>query len=94
MQIICSIIILLFINGCYLITAFNMESIIAASSDEEDGNIVSTLDPNRDKDRDIDLADLLDLDIFDFDIDELIDSREASDRLATDIRSVGDQTIS
>jgi hypothetical protein len=67
MQTFCSLVTLLFINGACLSLSFNMESLLEQSSEDDTEEIVSMLDYTTS----FDLTDLLDLDIFDFDVDEL-----------------------
>ena len=87
MHIFCSTIVLIFINGCYAIACFNMESIVAPNSDEE---IAATISP-ADLSSDLDLADLLDLDIFDFDVDELTERNDERRRLSTHLHRTEDR---
>jgi hypothetical protein len=72
MQIVCSAIVLIFMNWCYLLISFNLESIVAQRSEEESAAEIYPSDASSE----IELADLLDLDIFDFDVDELADREE------------------
>jgi hypothetical protein len=73
MQIIC-LITLIFMNGAYLFVSFNMESMIPDERDEqtESALVISTGGV------DFDPADVLDLDIFDFDVEELGNSGQGS----------------
>ena len=84
MQIVCSAIVLILMNGCYFITAFNLESLVAHNDEAETTEFVSSSNPSSE----IELADLLDLDILDFNLDELVDSNEERERLATNLRHV------
>ena len=85
MQSMCSAIVLILMNSCYFITAFNLESLVAHSGDDEQTTeFVSSSGSSSE----IELADLLDLDILDFDLDELVDSNEKRERLATSLRHV------
>jgi hypothetical protein len=67
MQIFCSLVTLMFINGACLSISFNMESVLEQSIEDDTTEIVLMVDYSAN----FDLADLLDLDIFDFDVDEL-----------------------
>lgn len=67
MQIFCSIITLMFINGACLSISFNMESVLEQSTEDETEELVLISDYSAS----FDLTDLLDLDIFDLDVDEL-----------------------
>jgi hypothetical protein len=67
MQIFCSIITLMLINVSCLLISFNMDSILDLSMEDETEEILPTTDYSTS----FDLTDLLDLDIFDFDVDEL-----------------------
>jgi hypothetical protein len=67
MQIICMIV-LVFMNGAYLFISFNMESIVAATSEEATMEITVT---STAAEVEFDPADILDLDIFDFDVEGL-----------------------
>lgn len=75
MQTFCSLVTLLFINGACLSISFNMESVLEQSIEDDTEEIVSMLDYSTS----FDLVDLLDLDIFDFDVDEL-ENRYQRDR--------------
>jgi hypothetical protein len=70
MQIFCSIITLIFINGACLSISFNMDSVLEQTMEDETTEIQEIL-PSTDYSTTFDLADLLDLDIFDFDVDGL-----------------------
>ena len=71
----------MFMNGSYVFIAFNMDSVIEQTSDDtEEVDIV--YDPSRE----FEVADILDLDIFDFDVEELADSSEHADCLSIMIR--------
>ena len=74
MQIFCSIVTLIFINGSCLLISFNMDSILELSMEDETEEVL----PVTDYSTSFDLTDLLDLDIFDFDVDEL-ESRNKDD---------------
>jgi hypothetical protein len=82
MQIVCSMLVLILMNSCYFITAFNLETLAAQNGEEEINSIVSSSAYSSD----IELADLLDLDILDFNLDELVDSNEERERLASNLR--------
>jgi hypothetical protein len=74
MQMFCSLVTLMFINGSCLFISFNMESVLEQSTEDETEEMVSVIDYSTS----FDLTDLLDLDIFDFDVDEL-DNRQQQD---------------
>ena len=67
MQMLCSLVTLLFINGACLSISFNMESVLEQSIEDDTAEIVSLVDYTTS----FDFTDLLDLEIFDFDVDEL-----------------------
>ncbi len=67
MQTFCSLVTLLFINGACLSISFNMESVLEQSLEDDTAEIVSLVDYTTS----FDFTDLLDLEIFDFDVDEL-----------------------
>jgi hypothetical protein len=67
MQTFCSLVTLLFINGACLSISFNMESVLEQSIEDDTAEIVSLVDYTTS----FDFTDLLDLEIFDFDVDEL-----------------------
>jgi hypothetical protein len=71
MQAICSIV-LIFMNGAYLFVSFNMESMIPAADDEQVEEVILASTTRMD----FDPVDILDLEIFDFDVDELMDRNE------------------
>jgi hypothetical protein len=67
MQIFCSFITLMLINVSCILISFNMDSILDLSMEDQTEEILPTIDYSTS----FDLTDLLDLDIFDFDVDEL-----------------------
>jgi hypothetical protein len=67
MKIFFSLLTLTFINGSYFLISFNIESVFEQSMEEDITEVVSIADHSAS----FDLTDLLDLDIFDFDVDEL-----------------------
>lgn len=67
MQMFCSLVTLLFINGACLSISFNMESVVEQSSEDDTEEIISLVDYTTS----FDFTNLLDLEIFDFDVDEL-----------------------
>lgn len=68
MQTAICLITLMFVNGAYLFISFNMESMVPdANNEQKEEVIVSSLSTNMD----FDPADILDLDILDFAVDEL-----------------------
>jgi hypothetical protein len=77
MQIIC-LIILVFMNGSYLLTSFNMDSIMLQDDGEETEQLLLTSNSNMN----FDLTDLLDLDIFDIDLEELTDNNQETDYIS------------
>jgi hypothetical protein len=68
MQAIC-LITLLFMNGAYLFISFNMESMIPDTDNEQVEETIVSLSAGME----FDPADILDLDILDFTVDELMD---------------------
>ena len=78
MQMFCSLITLMFINVSCTFISFNMESVLEQSIEDDTEEIVSIVDYSTS----FDLTDLLDLDIFDFDVDEL-ENRHQQDEYAS-----------
>jgi hypothetical protein len=80
-------IVLMLMNGAYLFISFNMDEMIVDESDEEIEEIVTIsttaieLEP----------IDLLDLDIFDFDVEELAASKEHSGSMSIESPRSGDR---
>lgn len=70
MQALC-LVTLMFVNGAYLFISFNMESMIPDDEIEQVEVVFSSSASTE-----FDPADILDLDILDFAIDELIDGEE------------------
>jgi hypothetical protein len=60
----------MFINGACISISFNMDSVVEQTMEDDTTEIQEIL-PSTDYSTTFDLADLLDLDIFDFDVDEL-----------------------
>ena len=67
MQAIC-LITLMFVNGAYLFISFNMESMLPDNEVEQVEEVVVTSASSSE----FDPADILDLEILDFDVDELM----------------------
>ena len=63
MQIICSIALIL-MNGAYLFVSYNMDEMVVDESEPAIEEVVTILRPSIN----LELADILDLDIFDFDV--------------------------
>jgi hypothetical protein len=82
MQIFCSIVTLIFINGSCLLISFNMDSVLEQSIEDETAEIQEIL-PATDYSTTFDLTDLLDLDIFDFDVDKLADKNKDDEYVFT-----------
>ena len=81
MQIICSLA-LLIMNGAYLFVSYNMDEMVVDETEEPIPEVVTILDPNTE----LDLVDILDLDIFDFDVEELASTNEHSSTLSQSFR--------
>ncbi len=79
MQIIVCSIALMLMNGAYLAVSFNMDSLVSDESEPEVVEFVSLSNPSMD----FELADILDLDILDFDVEELTDSTERSSSISS-----------
>ena len=79
MQIIVCSIALMLMNGAYLAVSFNMDSLVSDESEPDVVEFVSQSNPSMD----FELADLLDLDILDFDVEELANSTERSSSLSS-----------
>ncbi|WP_373538970.1 hypothetical protein [Chamaesiphon sp.] len=84
---VCSIALML-MNGAYLAVSFNMDSLIFDESEPELVEFVSRSNPSMD----FELADLLDLDILDFDVEELANSTERSSSLSSRSNIARDET--
>jgi hypothetical protein len=78
MQMFCSLVTLMFINGACLSISFNMESVLEQSMEDDTEEIVSIADYSTS----FDLTDLIDLDIFDFDVDELENRHQQDEYLS------------
>ena len=76
MQIIC-LITLMFMNGAYLFVSFNMEEMIVPDESEPETAQVMTISKT---DLEFDPSAVLDLDIFDFDPEELANSHNSGSR--------------
>jgi hypothetical protein len=85
MQIICSIALIL-INGAYLLVSYNMDAMLVDESEPAIEEVVTMLRPSMD----LELADILDLDIFDFDVEELAASNEHSGSIAGNFHRIED----
>jgi hypothetical protein len=85
MQIVC-LITLVFVNGAYLFVSFNMESMVAVDNEEETTAVVMTADTSTE----FDPASVLDLDIFDFNIEELADVSAESEPKSVSSRRTKD----
>jgi hypothetical protein len=73
MQIICSLA-LLIMNGAYLFVSYNMDEMVIDETEEPIPEVVTLVGANVE----LDPEDLLDLDIFDFDVEELASRTEHS----------------
>ena len=82
MQTLCSLVALMFINGSCFFISFNMDSIVDLSMEDETEEILPTTDYSTS----FDLTDLLDLDIFDFDVDELERRNEEDEHIFVNSR--------
>ena len=82
MQLICSILALAFMNTTYMYASFNMDLLLEDGEDEIEE--IATIAPPSE---DFGLTDILDLDIFDFDSEELAERNERSKVIAIGIRS-------
>lgn len=69
---------LIFMNGAYLAVSYNMESLVFDEDAPELEQVVSTSSPSLD----FEIADILDLDILDFTVEELAESNEQSAAVA------------
>lgn len=79
MQIIVCSIALMLMNGAYLAVSFNMDSLVSDESEPEVVEFVSLSNPSMD----FEIADILDLDILDFDVEELANSTKRSSSLSS-----------
>jgi hypothetical protein len=70
-QFICSLILVIF-NGAYLFICFNMELMSSSESEDKIEEVVTLSSQTQD----FEPSDLLDLDIFDIDVDELMERGE------------------
>jgi hypothetical protein len=78
MQIICSLA-LIVMNGAYLFVSYNMDAMVVDEGEPAIEEVVTIFRPSMD----LELADILDLDIFDFDVEELAASNIVLRSLAT-----------
>jgi hypothetical protein len=85
MQIICSLALIL-MNGAYLLVSYNMDEMVFDESEPEIEEVVTILRPSID----LELADILDLDIFDFDVEQLAASKEHSSSIAGNFHRIED----
>jgi hypothetical protein len=86
MQLICSILALAFMNITYMYASFNMDLLLEDGEDEiEEIAIITPLS------EDFGLTDILDLDIFDFDSEELAERNERAKAIAIGLR--GDRDL-
>ncbi len=69
---------LIVMNGAYLVVSFNMDSLTFDESAPELEQVISTSSPSAD----FEIADILDLDILDFDVEELAESTKQSTSIA------------
>jgi hypothetical protein len=72
MQTVICLITLMFVNGAYLFISFNMESMIPDAENDKIEEVVISSSTSTE----FDPADILDLDILDFAVDELMDTSE------------------
>lgn len=71
MQAVCSFALIFLFNGAYLFISYNMESMIPDPDNGLEEVVVSSI-----ANMEFDPADILDLDLLDFDVDELTNSKE------------------
>lgn len=88
MQILC-LVTLICMNGAYLFISFNMESIVHSLDEEPTEELVITSSTENN----FELADILDLDIFDFDVEELADDNRGSEFTAVNCRRTKDFVV-
>ena len=65
---------LIIMNGAYLAVSYNMDSLVFDESEPEVEQVISTSSPSIE----FEIADILDLDILDFDVEELERGNEQS----------------
>jgi hypothetical protein len=85
MKIICALALVL-MNGAYLTLSYNMDEMVFDENDPDIPEVVTILRPSMN----FELADLLDLDIFDFDVEELAASKEHSSTIAANFHRIED----
>jgi hypothetical protein len=85
MQIICSLALIL-MNGAYLLVSYNMDEMVVDESEPAIEEVVTMLRPSMN----LELADILDLDIFDFDVEELAASNEHRGSIAGNFHRIED----
>jgi hypothetical protein len=86
MQILCSLVLML-MNGAYLFVSLNMDAMIVDESDDKIEEVV-TIASTRNE---LEPIDILDLDIFDFDVEELAASKEHSSSMYLNFHRSGDR---
>jgi hypothetical protein len=80
--------VLTFMNGAYLFVSYHMDEMILDESDEEIEEVVTISTTSIE----LEPIDILDLDIFDFDVEELANSNERSGSMSLNT-SRGDYRI-
>jgi hypothetical protein len=85
MQIICSLA-LIVMNGAYLFVSYNMDAMVVDEGEPAIEEVVTIFRPSMD----LELADILDLDIFDFDVEELAASNEHRASIAGNFHRIED----
>ncbi len=85
MQIICSLVLIL-MNGAYLFVSYNMDEMVVDKNEPEIEEVITILRPSME----LELADILDLDIFDFDVEELAASNEHSNTISSNFHRIED----
>ena len=89
MQTIVCAIALMFMNGAYLVLSFNMDSLTFDESDPEIEEVITRSTTTTD----FELADLLDLDILDFDVEELAKSQKQNRSISRSSDMAEDRVI-
>ena len=87
-KIVCAIA-LMFMNGAYLVLSFNMDSLAFDESETEIEEVIAISTTTTD----FELADLLDLDILDFDVEELAESNKQNRSISRSSDMAEDRVI-
>jgi hypothetical protein len=85
MQIIC-LLALILMNGAYLFVSYNMDEMVVDESEPAIEEVVTMLRPSMN----LELVDILDLDIFDVDVEELAASSKHNSSISDNFHRIED----